>query len=121
MRVAALTGIIVLLAGSMPVTGCGNASAPAPAAALNEPFFIRGAIAETGRPWGTLVRGEGSARYPVVSAYFTVGPATLIQRRDGSAGSAAELTVGKRITVWNTGVVRESLPPQIDARLIVID
>jgi hypothetical protein len=119
MRVLAVT--LAVLTGSAALTSCRDATATGPAAAMNEPFFIRGAIAETGKPWGTLVRGEGSARYPVTSAYFTVGAATLIQHADGSAASAAELTVGKQITVWSTGVVLESLPPQIGARLIVVE
>jgi hypothetical protein len=33
----------------------------------------------------------------------------------------ADLTVGRRITVWSTGVVMESLPVQISARLIVLE
>lgn len=121
MRVSVIAAALTIVMGSVALAGCEDATAPQPAAALGEPFFIRGSIAETGKPWGTLVRGEGSPRYPVTSAYFTVGPSTLIQRANGSAASAAELTVGQRITVWSTGVVMESLPVQISARLIVIE
>jgi hypothetical protein len=121
LRVSVFAAALSIAMGSVALAGCGDATAPQPAAALGEPFFIRGSIAETGKPSGTLVRGEGSPRYPVTAAYFTVGPSTLIQRANGSAASAAELTVGQRITVWSTGVVMESLPVQISARLIVIE
>jgi hypothetical protein len=121
MRVSVFAAALTIVMGSVAPAGCGDATAPDPAAAVAEPFFIRGSIAETGKPWGTLVRGEGSPRYPVTSAYFTVGPSTRIQHANGSAASAADLTVGQRITVWSTGVVMESMPPQIGARLIVID
>jgi hypothetical protein len=121
MRVRVFAAALTMVMASIALSACGDATAPQPAAALAEPFFIRGSIAETGKPWGTLVRGEGSPRYPVTSAYFTLGASTLIQHSNGSAASAAELTVGQRITVWSTGVVMESLPPQIGARLIVIE
>jgi hypothetical protein len=123
MRVRIVAGIASALIGAAALAACGNdpAAPGSLAARANEPFFIRGAIAETGHPWGTLVRGEGSSRYPVTAAFFTIQPATVIERVDGSPASAADLAVGKRITVWITGAIAESLPPQVGARLIVID
>ena len=123
MRVRVVGSLAAVLLWSVTISGCGNdTTAPASAGPLaNDPFFIRGSIAETGHPWGTLVRGEGSPRYPVSAAAFTVGPATRIQRADGTAAAAADLIVGRRITVWSTGVVLESLPPQIEAQRVIID
>ena len=80
MRVSVFAAALTIVLGSVALAGCGDATAPQPAAALGEPFFIRGSIAETGKLWGTFVRGEGSPRYPLTSAYVTVGPSTLIQR-----------------------------------------
>ena len=121
MRVRVVAGIASVI-GSALLYGCSSESTvPAPGGALtNEPFFIRGTITKTGQPWGTLVTGEGSPRYPVSAAYFSIDSTTLIQRADGTAASAADLTVGTQVTVWITGAIAESLPPQVGARLIVI-
>ena len=120
-RSTGLARIVLLLVIPIALTGCGrDGNAPEPAAALNEPFFIRGAITETGQPWGYRVKGEPGTSYRVTDVFFTVQPGTLIQRADGSAATASDLVVGRSITLWITGAIAESLPPQVGARLIVI-
>jgi hypothetical protein len=120
MRVRVLASLVGMLLGSVAFSRCSDATAPASTVLTSDPFFIRGSITETGHPWGTLVRGEGSPPYPVTAAFFTVGPATVIQHADGSAASVADLTVGRELTLWITGAILKSLPPQVGARLIVI-
>jgi len=114
--------LVTALAIPGGVTGCHRETETTdPAAALtNEPFFITGSITQTGHPWGYLVRGEPGTSYRVNEVFFTVNANTLIRRADGSPATAADLTVGRAISLWITGAIAESLPPQVRARLIAL-
>ena len=90
------------------------------AALTTEPFFITGAITETGNAWGYRVKGQPGTDYSVTDVYFSISDETAIRHLDGSIASAAELVVGRPITLWITGAIAESLPPQVGARLIVV-
>jgi hypothetical protein len=48
------------------------------------------------------------------------GTSTVV-RRDGRPASAAELTVGSAVSLWITGVVLESYPVQVEARVVVLE
>jgi hypothetical protein len=97
-----------------------DTNAPDAVALTNEPFFITGSITQTGHPWGYLVRGEPGTSYRVNEVFFTVNANTVIRRADGGPATPADLTVGRAISLWITGAIAESLPPQVGARLIVL-
>ena len=120
MRFTVTVRIASLLIASAALAGCANdTTGPGGAALTAAPFFIRGSITETGHPWGYRVDAEGTGSR-ASAAYFTLNAATVIRRADGAAGTAADLTVGKRISVYITGPIMESLPPQVGAQLIIL-
>jgi hypothetical protein len=104
------------------LAGCRSDSPTAPKATLaTGPYFIRGEITQAGQAWGTLVRGEPGTSYRVNEAVFRTSSSTLIHRVDGSAASVADLTVGKKISLWITGIIMESDPVQVEATEIIIE
>lgn len=115
---------LVPAAGLLAVAACGSTNTdPASARAdipTNEPFFLTGTITEVGHPWGYRMKGEPGTSYSVNEAFFTLAPDAVIQRADGAAASAADLTVGRAITIWITGAIAESLPVQVGAKLVVL-
>ena len=113
--------LVAALAGPVLFLGCRREPAEPATAAINGPFFMVGTITEAGKPWGYRLKGEPGTSYRVTDAYFSVGSATLIQRADGNVGTVADLVVGQKIRLWITGAVAESLPPQVGARLIVLE
>lgn len=113
-RPAARAGVLALLT----LGGCGGlATAPGVPA---EPAFIRGPITRVGDSWGYLVEGTPGAGHREDRAYFTVGGATIL-RRGGGQARAADLAVGRVVSLWITGPVRLSNPPQVDARVVVLE
>ena len=122
MRLLISTRVISALALAVAFSACGRDSTdPAPASALTtEPFFISGTITDTSHPWGYRVQGSPGTSYRATDVVFSVGDSTVIQHADGSAATAAELTVGRAMSLWITGAIAESLPPQVGARLIVL-
>ena len=113
-RPTARAGVLALLT----LGGCrGPATAPAVPA---EPAFLRGAITRAGDSWGYLVEGTPGPGHREDKAYFTVGGATILRRGGGRAG-AADLAVGRVVSLWITGPVRESHPVQVDARVVVLE
>jgi hypothetical protein len=120
-RLMSLASFVAVLGTGVASAGCHNAGEPDAAAALtNEPFFIRGEITDTRHPWGYRVQGQPGTSYRVTDVVFRLTDNTVIRRADGSSASAADLVVGKNITLWIDGAIAESLPPQVGARLIVI-
>jgi hypothetical protein len=45
----------------------------------------------------------------------------LIRHANGSAATAADLVVGKKISLWITGIIMESYPVQVQATEIVVE
>jgi hypothetical protein len=120
-RLMSLARFVTLMGTTAAFVGCHNAGEPDAASAFTtEPFFIRGEITDTGHPWGYRVQGQPGTNYRVTDVVFRLTDNTLIRRADGSAASAADLVVGKTITLWIDGAIAESLPPQVGARLIVL-
>ena len=102
--------------------GCRRNDTTSPAAAaLTEPFFIRGRITQVGAPWGNLVTGDSGTKNQVDKAYFRTSAETEYRYADGGVASAADLRVGRRITLWITGPVMESYPVQVTASRVVIE
>ena len=62
---------------------------------------------------GYRVQGEPGTSYRVTDVVFRVGANTVIQHADGSAATSADLTNGRSISLWITGAIAESLPPQV--------
>jgi hypothetical protein len=120
-RVFVIARLAVGLAATGVFAGCqGNSAEPDAAALANEPFFLTGTITEVGQPGGYRMRGEPGTSYRVNEAYFRVGEETELRRADGTRATAADLTVGREVTLWITGPIAESYPVQVRARLVAI-
>ena len=52
---------------------------------------------------------------------WTGATTRIVRRHDGRTATPDELAVGVTVSVWTTGIERRSLPPQVDARLIVVE
>ncbi len=115
--------IAAALAAIAFLGGCKREPTSSPAAALlaREPFFIRGSVSHIDHPWGIIVTGEPGTDYKTDKASFRIGPDTELIRADGTAGTAADIKVGTKITLWITGPIRESYPVQVDARRVLIE
>ena len=114
-------GLAVSL-GIGALAGCRSDSPSGPKATLaTGPYFIRGEITQAGQSWGTRVKGEPGTSYRITEAYFRTSSATLIHRANGATATAADLTVGTKISLWITGIIMESLPVQVEATEIVIE
>ena len=120
-RRSILRSLVASLGVVLTVGACQRDTTRPNAAALSkEPFFISGAITEAGHPWGYRVKGEPGTSYGVTEAYFKLVPNTAVQRADGTPATAADLTVGRAISLWITGPIAESFPVQVTAQLIVL-
>ena len=113
---------LAVFLGMTAIAGCrsDSPSGPKPTVATG-PYFIRGEITEAGQAWGTRVRGEPGTSYRITEAFFRTGSETVIHRANGATASAADLTVGTKISLWITGVIMESYPVQVQATEIIIE
>jgi hypothetical protein len=119
-RLRVTVRLVTALIGAA-AAGCQRTSAePETATLVNEPFFIRGTLTETRHPWGYRLRGEPGTGYHEKEAYFRIGPETKILKADGTAAAAADLIVGREMTLWITGPIAESYPVQVHAQRIVL-
>jgi hypothetical protein len=103
------------------LTSPGCRESPVAPPVPREPAFLSGRITQVGQPWGYLVEGTPGTSYQVDKAYFTVGGTATLVRRDGRPASAAELSVGRTVSLWITGVILESYPVQVEARAVVLE
>jgi hypothetical protein len=113
-RAARCVGFLALLAAA----GCHDYTPSAPAT-TGAPY-IRGRITQVGHAWGLLVEGTPGPGQREDKAYVSVGGAAIL-RRDGTPVDASALVVGRRVSVWITGIVRESYPVQVDATVVVLE
>ena len=60
-----------------------------------------------------LVRVPRGTAARVREAQVTVISGALVRWVDGGLASTSDLRVGRRVTVWTTGVESRSLPPQV--------
>ena len=124
----ALAGLLLTAAcATDPADSQGDAAASSAALAVpQEAADIIGTVetvSDAGAGRVALIRQipERSAGYP--AATITIGEQTVVLRRSGermSRARAADLAAGTRVHAWFTGPVRESLPVQADARLVLI-
>lgn len=122
MRRFVVRAALTVVVGLGAIGGCRSDVASGPKATLAAgPYFIRGEITQAGQPWGTLVRGEPGTSYRVTEAFFRTTSETLIHHANGAAATAADLTVGKKISLWISGIILESYPVQVQATEIVIE
>ena len=96
------------------VAGCVN---PIP----SEPPTLRGTVTAP-TSYGILVIAPGAetACDHTRRAQVTLRDASIRHRSGGSA-TVSDLTVGTTVSVWITGSIRESCPPIVDARFVVIE
>ena len=122
MRTFMVRASFAVFLGIGALAGCRSDSASGPKALVaTGPYFIRGEITQADQSWGTRVKGEPGTSYRETEAYFRTSSETLIHRANGSAATAADLTVGTKISLWITGIVMESYPVQVQATEIVIE
>ena len=115
-----------LIAGALFILGCHRApTAPGP--------YLSGAI--TSRAPGLLgvqtpngVQVDSYPRMLVVGgpscdsqAHFSLTAVRRVWYADGRPADTSALAVGAQVTVWATGVVLESCPPQVAADQVQID
>lgn len=89
------------------------------------PPFVTGEVARLPQPdddWGYLVLGEPQANGDPNGAFFHLHH-TDVRWSDGAPATAADVTLGRRASVWATpgSAVLLSLPPRISASLVVLE
>ncbi|QFT89611.1 hypothetical protein FIU87_13200 [Bacillus sp. THAF10] len=67
---------------------------------------------------GQLPNNGGSGQSATM---YTLEESTTVENSNGDAMEAGDLTVGMKVTVWNSGVVAESFPAQSGAIKVVVD
>ncbi|MCA1322412.1 YobA family protein [Bacillus tianshenii] len=68
-----------------------------------------------------LVTGSQANSSGVSATMYTLEESTKVSDTDGKAMDAADLKIGMKVTVWNTGIVAESFPAQSGALKVVVD
>lgn len=102
--------------GLLAFAGCSDATAPP------EPAFLQGRItrlADESR--GYLVEGTPGPGHRVDRAYFRVTGRTTLLHRVGGRARVSDLVVGRTVSLWITGVVLDSDPPQVTPRVLVLE
>lgn len=119
-RFVTMAAALALLATAAVLAGCGP-WVPSDPPAITGRIVLATPSDTGGVGGGILVEGTGTVGD---KAALDVTDATTIltQAKDGSVSSAtfADLTVGRRVSVWITGPVRESYPVQAEASTILI-
>lgn len=85
-----------------------------------EPAYLRGVITQVGGSAGYLLVGTPGPGYQESKAYFGARGATIL-RRSGERADVSALVVGEEVSIWITGLVRESYPVQVDAAVVVVE
>ncbi|MCC6771185.1 MAG: hypothetical protein IT360_08215 [Gemmatimonadaceae bacterium] len=99
----------VFVIASLLAVGC-HADATTPGIPSEAPY-ARGVITGVGASWGYRLEGTPGPQFRESKAYFGVSGAAIL-RRSGERVDAAALAVGQEVSIWITGVVRESYPVQ---------
>jgi hypothetical protein len=68
-----------------------------------------------------LVTGSQANSTGVSATMYTLDESTKVKDTDGKGLEAADLKIGMKVTVWNTGIVAESFPAQSGALKVVVD
>lgn len=68
-----------------------------------------------------LVTGSHANNSGVSATMYTLEASTKVEDTEGKGLEAADLKVGMKVTVWNTGIVAESFPAQSGALKVVVD
>lgn len=113
--------VVVLLAvacggcAAAPDAADGRAGIPPDAPSL------RGVVTAHEAPDRIRVEADPAAASGSDKAVVALVPATRIVHRDGRAGAVSDLGIGREVSVWFAGPVRESYPVQADAGAVVIE
>ena len=84
------------------------------------PPFIHGTVIEQGSSWGYLIAAAPGSKSQEDTLYVRVTRDTHLQLRNGRSARAADLQVGRQVSVWITDFIVDTDPGQVDARRIVI-
>ncbi|KPB03809.1 DUF3221 domain-containing protein [Bacillus sp. CHD6a] len=70
-----------------------------------------------------LVTGQhpSSGGSGISATIYTLEESTTVENSEGEPLEAADLLVGMKVTVWNSGIVAESFPSQSGAIKVVVD
>lgn len=119
-RHATMVAAFAVLATAAVLVGCGP-RVPSDPPAMTGRIVLATPSDTGGAGGGILVEGAGTVGDKAALG-VTDATTILIQAKDGLVSSAtfADLTVGRRVSVWITGPVRESYPVQAEASTIVI-
>lgn len=98
-----------------PDVSRGHAGIPADAPS------IRGMVTAREAPDRIRVEADPAVASGSDKAVVALAPATRIVHRDGRTGAVSDLGVGREVSVWFAGPVRESYPLQADAGIVVVE
>lgn len=82
---------------------------------------IRGVVTAREAPDRIRVEADPAVVSGSDKAVVALAPTTRIVHRDGRSGAASDLGVGREVSVWFAGPVRESYPVQADAGTVVVE
>lgn len=68
-----------------------------------------------------LVTGSPANSSGVSATNYTIDDSTKVEDTAGKKLEAADLKVGMKVTVWNSGIVAQSFPAQSGALKVVVD
>lgn len=68
-----------------------------------------------------LVTGSHANNSGLSATMYSLEESTKVEDTEGNGLEAADLKVGMKVTVWNTGIVAESFPAQSGALKVVVD
>src|SRR5688572_5724519 len=109
---------VVWLALALNLVACARASAPVPEA----PPTIQGTImALEGEQYLVMADSARPRRVRSPRVFVSVGPGVRLLWRDGRPAALSDLSVGRYVSVWTTGIVLESRPPQVNATVSIVE
>lgn len=95
-----------------------------PVAIPDEPPFIRGVVTDVRLADGhtvVLVEERPGIADSGAKAEATLGRDARVLRHDGSRAGRDALHAGQVIRLWHTGLVLDSYPVQVGARVVVLE
>ena len=123
--------LLALVVAPAIAAGCRSDSGGEPvsptAAVLEseEAPYINGPIVSLladGRIWVEAANPEAAAAsHRPAAAVVRPRGATILARESGRPVASSRLRVGDRVSVWTTGPELRSMPPQVQARLVVVE
>lgn len=124
MSVAALVGVITA-GGCRDERGTDPGSAIAALSVPDTSAYVSGPIERRLTDGRLLIRAAdpvaAAARHRTASAVVNIRGAAIVRRSDGIVLRPSALQPGRNVSVWATGPELRSLPPQVQARVVVVE